>query len=88
MDPIIGQIVQVPWAWEMRGWLPCRGQLLQIHQYAALFSLIGLNYGGDGKNTFALPDLRPRDENKQPREWHGNELVPHIALEGFYPSRN
>lgn len=40
------------------GWIACEGQILQIQQNAALFSLIGTIYGGDGKTTFALPDLR------------------------------
>lgn len=43
-----------------RGWLPCNGQLLAIAQYQALFSLLGTYYGGDGRTTFALPDLRGR----------------------------
>ena len=87
MDPILGQIVYVPWRWQMRGWLQCRGQLLPIQQYTALFSLLGTNFGGDGRSTFALPDLRPHDENKVPREWEYNEIVPHIAIEGMYPYR-
>lgn len=41
-------------------WLMCSGQLLQISQYEALFSLIGTTYGGDGQSTFALPDLQGR----------------------------
>ncbi len=40
------------------GWAKCEGQLLPIAQYTALFSLLGTYYGGDGKSTFALPDLR------------------------------
>lgn len=40
------------------GWLPCQGQVMQITQYAALFSLLGTAYGGDGTSTFQLPDLR------------------------------
>ena len=41
-----------------RGWAFCQGQILQISQNQALFSLLGTTYGGDGRNTFALPDLR------------------------------
>jgi len=41
-----------------KGWLACQGQLLPIAQNTALFSLLGTTYGGDGKVTFALPDLR------------------------------
>ena len=43
-----------------RGWAFCEGQLLPITQNAALFSLLGTTYGGDGQTTFALPDLRGR----------------------------
>lgn len=42
------------------GWQMCGGQLLPISQYSALFSLLGTSYGGDGRTTFALPDLRGR----------------------------
>lgn len=42
------------------GWAYCNGQLLAISQYNALFALLGTTYGGDGQNTFALPDLRGR----------------------------
>ncbi|MEO0558929.1 MAG: tail fiber protein [Bacteroidota bacterium] len=43
-----------------RGWALCDGTLLPINQYQALFSLLGTIYGGDGRTTFALPDLRGR----------------------------
>jgi microcystin-dependent protein len=42
------------------GWLACQGQLLSIQEYTALYSLIGTIYGGDGRTTFQLPDLRGR----------------------------
>jgi microcystin-dependent protein len=42
------------------GWALCNGQLLPISQNTALFSLLGTNYGGDGKSTFGLPDLQCR----------------------------
>jgi microcystin-dependent protein len=42
------------------GWEFCQGQLISIAENAALFSLLGTTYGGDGQNTFALPDLRSR----------------------------
>ena len=42
------------------GWAPCHGQLLKIRDRQALFALFGTSYGGDGKETFALPDLRGR----------------------------
>ena len=43
-----------------RNWALCDGQLLSIAQYQALFSLLGTTYGGDGRTSFALPDLRGR----------------------------
>ena len=46
--------------WAPRNWLSCSGQLLSIAQYTAFFSLIGTLYGGDGRTSFGLPDLRGR----------------------------
>lgn len=60
MDPIIGQIILVSFDWAPRGWALCNGQLMSISHNSALFSLLGTTYGGDGMNTFALPDLRGR----------------------------
>ncbi len=60
MDPLIGQIQAFGFNFAPRGWMQCNGQLLSIAQYTALFSLIGTTYGGDGRTTFALPDLRGR----------------------------
>lgn len=60
MDPFIGQIMPWPIDYAPEGWVFCNGQILPIAQYQALFSLIGTIYGGDGRTTFALPDLRGR----------------------------
>lgn len=60
MDPFIGQIVLFGGNFAPRGWALCEGQLLAISQNSALFSIIGTIYGGDGRTTFALPDLRGR----------------------------
>ncbi|MFC0252219.1 phage tail protein [Massilia consociata] len=57
-DFFLGEIRLFPYDRIPSGWLPCKGQALQIRQNAALFSLLGTNYGGDGVNTFNLPDLR------------------------------
>lgn len=59
-EPFIGQILTVPYNFPPRGWAFCQGQLLSIAQNTALFSLIGVYYGGNGQTTFALPDLRGR----------------------------
>lgn len=62
MDPFIGEIKLLPYANGKIpvGWLPCEGQVMQIRTNQALFSLIGITYGGDGQTTFNLPDLRGR----------------------------
>jgi microcystin-dependent protein len=58
--PMLGQIAIVGFNYAPRGWALCDGQLLAISQNQALFSLLGTTYGGDGRTTFALPDLRGR----------------------------
>jgi len=58
MDGYLGMIMIWPLSWAPQGWQFCNGSLLSIQQYAALYSLLGTVYGGDGKNNFALPDLR------------------------------
>ncbi len=60
MDPFIGQIVMFGGNFAPRSWAFCNGQLLAISQNTALFSILGTTYGGDGRTTFALPDLRGR----------------------------
>ena len=60
MQPFIGQITLFPFNFAPTGWALCEGQLMPISQNTALFSLLGTFYGGDGKTTFALPDLRGR----------------------------
>ncbi|MEM8488895.1 MAG: tail fiber protein [Bacteroidota bacterium] len=59
-DPYIGQVATFGFNFCPRGWTPAQGQLLSIAQNTALFSLYGTMYGGDGRTTFALPDLRGR----------------------------
>jgi microcystin-dependent protein len=58
--PYIGEIRMVGFTFAPAGWQLCQGQLLSISNFEALFNLIGTTYGGDGQNTFALPDLRSR----------------------------
>lgn len=60
MDPLIGQLLIFAGNFEPRGWAFCNGQILPISDNAALFSLLGTTYGGDGRTTFGLPDLRGR----------------------------
>ncbi len=58
--PAIGEIKLVSFGFAPKGWALCNGQLLPINQNQALFSLLGTNFGGDGRVNFALPDLRGR----------------------------
>ena len=59
-EPYIGEIRMFAGDYAPRGWAKCEGQLLAISQYNALFSILGTRYGGDGRTTLALPDLRGR----------------------------
>lgn len=59
-EPFIGEIMLFAGNFEPKGWAFCDGRLLPIAQHTALFSILGTTYGGDGKTTFALPDLRGR----------------------------
>jgi microcystin-dependent protein len=59
-EPYIGEIKMFAGNFAPRNWAFCDGQLLAIAQNNALFSLLGTTYGGDGRTTFALPDLRGR----------------------------
>ena len=59
-DPFIGEVSIYPYNFCPRGWAPADGQLLPIADNTALFSLYGTMYGGDGRTTFGLPDLRGR----------------------------
>ena len=60
MEDFIGTIKLFGFNFAPRGWALCEGQLMSISQNTALFSLLGTTYGGDGRTTFGLPDLRSR----------------------------
>lgn len=59
-DPFVAEIRIVAFNFAPTGWALCNGQILSIAQNTALFSLLGTIYGGDGKSTFALPDMQGR----------------------------
>ncbi|MBO9698685.1 MAG: tail fiber protein [Sporocytophaga sp.] len=59
-EPFLAEIILFAGNFPPKGFALCDGRLLSIAQNQALFSLLGTNYGGDGKTTFALPDLRGR----------------------------
>jgi microcystin-dependent protein len=58
--PFVGEMIWVPYTFAPKGWAFCNGQILPISQNTALFSLLGTTYGGDGKSTFALPNMQGR----------------------------
>jgi microcystin-dependent protein len=80
MEPFIGEIRLFPYNFAPLGWAVCNGALLPINQNVPLFSLLGTAFGGDGKATFALPDLR----SKVPLAQQGSYC---IALRGVFPER-
>lgn len=78
MEPFIGEIRLFAGNFAPRGWAFCHGQLIAIAQNTALFSLLGTTYGGDGRTTFGLPDLRGRVPM---HEGQGPGLTPHVLGE-------
>jgi len=82
MEAFIGEIRLLPYNFTPLGWAACDGTQLAIAQNQALFSLLGTVFGGDGLNTFALPELR--DKSPLPQDGQGGY---HIALQGMFPSR-
>jgi microcystin-dependent protein len=59
-EPFLGEIELFAFPFAPKGWATCSGQTMPINQNQALFALLGTTYGGDGRSTFALPDLRGR----------------------------
>ena len=80
MEPLLGQIALFPYNFAPKGWLGCAGQLIPINQNQALFALIGTTFGGDGRTTFALPNL----QGKAPAP----NLQYCIAMMGVFPPRD
>lgn len=81
MDMYLASIMGWGPAWSPRNWTLCAGQLLAISQFTAVFSLVGTTYGGDGRTTFRMPDLRARvpvAAGQSP----GTQYIPQGALIG------
>jgi len=76
MEELLGSITLFAGNFAPNGFLPCNGQLLPIAQYSALYSILGMTYGGDGKTTFALPKIAGI-----------NGTMYIIAIVGIYPAR-
>jgi microcystin-dependent protein len=60
MDPFLGELRQFGFTFAPTGWVLCQGQLVNIAQNAALFSILGTQYGGNGQTNFALPNLQDK----------------------------
>lgn len=77
MEPFIGLVALMAFNFAPKGWLECRGQILPVGNYVALFALLGARFGGDGDKTFALPNLSAPDG-----------MMYCIAIEGVFPTRD
>jgi microcystin-dependent protein len=81
-EDYIGEVSTVAGNFCPSGTLPAIGQLMQIRQYQALYSLLGSTYGGDGQVTFALPNIPPT------KTVQGAALTTCIAITGVYPRKD
>lgn len=79
MDYYLGDILLLPFGYSPVGSVECAGQLMQIAQYSALYSLLGTQYGGNGTTNFGIPDLRNAVPNSNMRYC--------IMITGVYPQR-
>jgi microcystin-dependent protein len=77
-DQFVGEIRAVGFNFAPQGWAMCNGQLLPINQNTALFSLLGTQFGGDGRTTFALPNLQ---NNTPLDQGNGTGLTPRVVGE-------
>src|SRR6478752_8968840 len=75
-DPCLAEIRIVGFNFAPTGWATCDGQLMPISQNTALFSLLGTTYGGDGRSTFALPDV----QGNAPLHVGGNQPGPGLSV--------
>ena len=75
-DPFVAEVRIFPFNFAPKGWAFCDGQLLPISQNTALFSLLGTTYGGDGKSTFALPNM----QGNAPIHTGANQPGPGLSL--------
>jgi microcystin-dependent protein len=87
-DGYFGQIIYFAGNFAPQNWLFCDGQLMQINQNMPLYSLLGNTYGGDGKSTFALPDLRETGKDGIKRlGFQVGKPTAIICVSGMYPMR-
>ncbi|MBV8977542.1 MAG: tail fiber protein [Alphaproteobacteria bacterium] len=91
-DHYMGEVRAMPYDYCPEQWVRAEGQLMPITQHTALFALLGTRYGGDGKTTFALPDLRSAAlVSKRPDNERPDRPVEKIhwcfAIRGLWPPR-
>lgn len=79
MEPIIGTVQLFAFDFAPQGWLVCNGEVFNVTTHEQLFSLIGFNYGSQGRSFYKLPDLT--DKSPLP------QMKYYICYEGHYPSR-
>jgi len=82
-EAFLGQIQLFTFGFAPEGWMICRGAVLNIRQNAGLYSLLGNRFGGDGRETFSLPNLM----NARPIK-KGEHMCYYIATQGVYPPRD
>lgn len=85
MDTYLGIIKLYPYNFAPMGWILCNGATLQINQNQALYSLIGVKFGGNGSTNFQVPNLT----NAAPTSPNANvqTMAYYIASQGLYPMR-
>jgi len=82
----VGMIVQFGGLFVPENYIECNGQLLQVSTFQGLFSIIGPTYGGDGRSTFAVPDLRPVDTQGMRISYKAAKVPSYIICSfGEYP---
>ncbi|PJA31951.1 MAG: phage tail protein [Zetaproteobacteria bacterium CG_4_9_14_3_um_filter_53_7] len=94
-EPYLASVCTTTASYCPRGYIVAEGQILNISQNTSLFSLMGTVYGGDGRTTFALPDLRERSITRAGINLPGKtalapapKLLNCIATQGLFPPRN
>lgn len=85
VTPYLGMIKLFPYTFIPMDWKECDGSTLNITQYSALYSLLGIQFGGDGRTTFKIPDLR--NALPYPGAQGQKAYVYCIAMTGYYPER-
>src|SRR3954447_24855334 len=84
MDPFVAEIRIFPFNFAPKGWAWCNGQIMPLSQNTALFSLLGTTYGGDGKSTFALPDLWAPRRSSRPGPGAERVLPGRDGRDGYH----